>query len=563
MKKTFKTMLALMAGAVAFTACSNDDITENINNQKTSALKPMTFTASMEDGASRAAIDGPDIKWVTGDKIGIFDGSTENNGNQEFTLTAGAGSTSGTFEGNAAEASTYYALYPYPASFIENRVPTKKEAMAAGEGVDDIDWCFDMWKKYLEWDEEDMVKSEMSYYGISNENQAIILAYLKNQTITYKSDVQRNGNQFENVVLPAEQTVAEGQYVDPKAMLMIGESDNYNSLQFNNVCAYVKVTPEFDCKAIRLISKGTESLAGTVTLDYNGGTPTANVTANGVSKVSLTGTIKANNAYYIAVLPATLNSGFTIRFVTIDDIYNKSTTKALPLVRNKVIDLGSFDTSDMIRIPKTGTAEATIGGETVNVPWVQLWKDGPKFAEYNVGATSVTEYGGYYTWGGTYNNGQGIAWTADQNTSLSKLSGNTDTATKLWGNYWRMPTNDELGKYKGEDWPSGSLCGGLLYECTCTWVTNYNGTGVNGLLCTGKEDYIYNSIFLPAAGYSENTSGVGKVWGLGMRCDYWTSIPKPEGYEYDEHAYSLDYTDHVATNTYRDQGISVRAVLNE
>ena len=211
-----------------------------------------------------------------------------------------------------------------------------------------------------------------------------------------------------------------------------------------------------------------------------------------------------------------------------------------------------------------GEAEATIDGKTVYVKWIQLWENGPKFAEYNVGATSVADYGGYYTWGGTYKNGKDIAWNGDYNTGTSKLSGDTDTATKLWGSNWRMPTNDELGKYDGDGYYMDPvLCGGLLYECTCTMVTNYNGTGVSGLLCTGKGDYESNSIFLPAAGFSESSSGVGKVYGLGSRCDYWTSIPKPEGFEYDEHAYSLSHGNQVDTNFYRSQGISVRAVLNE
>ena len=91
MKKTFKTMLALMAGAMVFTACNKDDIYENIDEQNPSELKSMTFTASMEgqEGATRATIDGLDIKWTTGDKISIFDGAEENNGNQEFTLATG------------------------------------------------------------------------------------------------------------------------------------------------------------------------------------------------------------------------------------------------------------------------------------------------------------------------------------------------------------------------------------------------------------------------------------------------------------------------------------------
>ena len=212
--------------------------------------------------------------------------------------------------------------------------------------------------------------------------------------------------------------------------------------------------------------------------------------------------------------------------------------------------------------PTTGTAKATIGGNSVDVKWIQLWKDGPKFAEYNVGATSATEYGGYYTWGGSTKNGQGIEWTADQNTGSAQLLGDTDTATKLWGSNWRMPTNDELGKYEGEDLFMDPLCGGLLYECTCTWVKNYNGTGVNGLLCTGKGDYSSNSIFLPGAGYLEISGGLGGVWDKGGQCDYWTSMPDYGNYAY-YMSISSDDEMYVCGDGCRWQGYSVRAVLAE
>ena len=66
--------------------------------------------------------------------------------------------------------------------------------------------------------------------------------------------------------------------------------------------------------------------------------------------------------------------------------------------------------------------------DNIDVNWIQLWAGGPKFAEYNVGATSVTDYGGYYCWGGTYNNNpklEGFTWTNDRSDVLN-LSGDTD-----------------------------------------------------------------------------------------------------------------------------------------
>lgn len=216
-------------------------------------------------------------------------------------------------------------------------------------------------------------------------------------------------------------------------------------------------------------------------------------------------------------------------------------------------------TSDKINFapPTKGTATRT---GNISVNWVQLWENGPKFAEYNVGAENnrAEDYGGYYTWGGSYKNGKDVEWTADQNTGTSKLSGDTDTATKLWGSNWRMPTNDELGTV---DEFEMNFTGGLLYECTCTWVKNYNGTGVNGLLCTGKGDYSSNSIFLPGAGFLEYSVGVITGYGVTGQCVYWTSIPGNGG------AYSMSFYEENYATVSRDgcryQGYSVRAVLVE
>ena len=539
MKKTFKTMLALMAGAMVFAACSNDDTLENINEQTPSALKPMIFTVSMEGqgGGTRAAIDGLDIKWTSGDKISIFDGEADEDGNfaREFVLTGGVGSTAGTFEGKAATATTYYALYPYAASSFESKDVTEEDARAAAGKYSNQ---LDMWKDFIEMEDEEMVIGMMRKHEISPENQAIILAYLKGEKIEKKSGVQRNAsNQFEDVVLPAEQTATAGS-ADPKAMLMIGESDDAYSLQFKNVCAYVKVTPQFDCTAIKLISKGPENLAGTVTLDYNGGTPIASVTANGSNNVSITGDIKAGETYYIAVLPATLSDGFTLSFKTSSDgSYEKNTEKTLALTRNKVINLGSFIKDNLTKATIAGTAEAA----EKNVPWVQLWEDGPKWAVYNVGVTNdkPESYGGYYAWGGSVN------ISDDHYTGASALSGNTDTATKLWGSKWRMPRKEELEA--------------LLTQCNVEWTTS---EGVAGCKFTGKGDFSSNSIFMPYAGdyvtsTSTATAGQRLLYVEGSVGFYWSSTPTG-GKAYAMQIYSNGYQ---VTGYTRDYGYSVRAVL--
>ena len=188
-----------------------------------------------------------------------------------------------------------------------------------------------------------------------------------------------------------------------------------------------------------------------------------------------------------------------------------------------------------------GKATATIGGVDTDVNWVQLWDDGPKFAEYNVGATSATEYGGHYCWGKTIDKDEDDKFKDGE----SVLIGNDDTATALWGEKWRMPTKEEFDN--------------LLKNCTVEWIDGdtkkYNNTDVKGLLCTGRGDYSSNSVFLPAAKFSKH----GLVVDLGDN-GYWSSTPYGSDY-----AYSLYFKsgEQNVTNRSRFNGYSVRAVLAE
>ena len=111
MKKYIQSMMAF-AAIVSFASCSSEDNNTTIENE--SATKVMTFTATQEgdEQSTRAAISSTDskvINWEEGDKISLLYGSK----NKEFTLTEGAGSTSGKFSGEALESGPYTAVYPY------------------------------------------------------------------------------------------------------------------------------------------------------------------------------------------------------------------------------------------------------------------------------------------------------------------------------------------------------------------------------------------------------------------------------------------------------------------
>ena len=142
-----------------------------------------------------------------------------------------------------------------------------------------------------------------------------------------------------------------------------------------------------------------------------------------------------------------------------------------------------------------------------------------KWATCNVGAESPEDYGDYFAWGETttkttydkttYKHRNGSSYTFTKyNTNSSygtvdnktTLELNDDAARANWGGSWRMPTDDEMTE--------------LRTNCTWTWTTE---NGVNGYKVTSKING--NSIFLPAAGY-RNESSFYDAGSLGM---YWSS----------------------------------------
>ena len=174
---------------------------------------------------------------------------------------------------------------------------------------------------------------------------------------------------------------------------------------------------------------------------------------------------------------------------------------------------------------------------------VQLWENGPYWAECNVGATKPEEYGYYFWWGdtvgytrsgGTWTDDwyySGVTWVSSAGTrmgsspfdystcptydkgnstlqsqgyidSTGNLVAKYDAATAHLGAPWRMPTDAEFSA--------------LISNCTTTWTTR---NGVYGRLVTGKGAYASKSIFLPAAGFDDDSI----LLGPGSLGYYWSS----------------------------------------
>ena len=113
----------LVAGCAKMTPESGTDVSRE-------ELLPMTFSASaLEEPEVKAEIAGLDIKWSTGDEIGMYDGTAV----RRFTLKSGAGTTSAVFEGEAAKADAYIAVYPY-----NEKISVDPDGRITGLGVPSI-----------------------------------------------------------------------------------------------------------------------------------------------------------------------------------------------------------------------------------------------------------------------------------------------------------------------------------------------------------------------------------------------------------------------------------------
>ena len=149
---------------------------------------------------------------------------------------------------------------------------------------------------------------------------------------------------------------------------------------------------------------------------------------------------------------------------------------------------------------------------------VQLWENGPLWAKTNVGANSPTETGYYFWWGDTLGyKWQNSKWVASDGSvsGFSFSTANCPTYGKSLAQLQSMgavgadgnllPAYDAAAKQWGDDWrvPKASEIINLIKLCTWTWATNNN---VTGYTVTGKGLYSGNSIFIPVAGYGENTT---------------------------------------------------------
>ena len=155
----------------------------------------------------------------------------------------------------------------------------------------------------------------------------------------YQSSHAVNGTTVSGVVLKSEQTATSASFESNAVIAMAYNADG-NVLAFKNACSIVKFkVGTANVKEVTITSNNGENLAGTVTLDYNNGEPTATVTANGTSTIKLAGDFNTTSTYYVAVLASGLENGITI---SLDGTIAKTVANELAFKRNIVMNAGTL-----------------------------------------------------------------------------------------------------------------------------------------------------------------------------------------------------------------------------
>lgn len=118
------------------------------------------------------------------------------------------------------------------------------------------------------------------------------------------------------------------------ASIAVAESST-TSLKFNNLVTILKFQVPVNCSKVTFES--TASIAGRITVNYNGGVITPNYAevTQPNKTINVTGTFVPGTDYYVAVKPGTHT--FTVK---IDGNVSKESTKAVTVERSKILNMG-------------------------------------------------------------------------------------------------------------------------------------------------------------------------------------------------------------------------------
>ena len=387
---------ALAVFALSLSACSSDDdIADNNSNsqEKPVTNKTMTFRATMDDGsgsnskATRTDFNGNNTIWAANDKIYIL---------------------------NTAD--------------VDEKYPAGGE-FTIGEPADGSNYG----------KEENFSGDKIKANGSDNDQ---FYAYYPSSSFDTNNEVM-TGN------IPTVQTPTDGTY--PQTLHYMTAYSTNSTFNFKNVCALLKITLTGNgstntnpvCR-VKVVANPTLSAMNAQEFTYTNiaGGFTATIGSDGTATTTATGTKNTyvelhaagdntaktslgNGTFYMVVLPAQLDNGFTLLLEKTDGtIYQRINAKKMAFERNKMYNLQSYDCSGTI----SGMTELT-NVVDLDMPSGTLW------ATKNLSTTrsgiigfytythdfvaSETEYGDYFSYGDHY------VHMTPFSTSSTKISNNT------------------------------------------------------------------------------------------------------------------------------------------
>ena len=462
-----KRIILLLAFAAALLSCAKEqqaDLqptptpagSERICASATDFVCGDDFTKTV---ITQEGADAPKFAWKEGDVIGIIPMNNETVQSNYKVSEIGADPKTAMFDGGVwalKEGKEYAAYYPF-----------KKEALVSNESI------------------------EFSFLG-QTQSANNSLAHLGAYDYMYASSVISTSGvatfQFNHLVSLV------------RLQLTVPATDTYKSVRLESESALLA------SKASLKLSDGTmtgENFLKFLDLKLND----INVTEGSVLTV------------WLAVLPTAELEGKSVEV----KLYGAATYATATVSVADEFKAGSAYSYSCAPVAQEGPELVDLG---LSVKW----------AAWNLGATKPEEYGGYYQWAGLedvtstgiylesncpYHTGSSYStgWTKyipSDKSSYWSGSGIPDNKTVLdlfddvvhvtLGGSWRMPTDAE--------WTE------LINNCTWTWTSDYNGTGIAGRIVTSKKSgYTDKSIFLPAAGCRYGVS----LTDAGSLGNYWSS----------------------------------------
>lgn len=231
---------------------------------------------------TKTTLSGTTVKWSANDKVAVFDLNSEK---REFSAgTISGDGTSAEFSGKVTVGTTdFYAVYPYSLAQTE------------ASGV---------------------------------------------LTVTLPSDqTYKNGSFADNHNI----AVAKGTAVTEGSGAYSG--DLVSHVSFKNVCGLLKFTvPDHIAVARKIkIESSSANIAGTMSINYSGSTPSASIKADGSKDVTISGEFASGSTCYFVVAPDSLGTIKVTVSSADNELYAKQSTKSLTIAAGQIIDLGDID----------------------------------------------------------------------------------------------------------------------------------------------------------------------------------------------------------------------------